>query len=351
MRGKFTQLALICLASLTILACEKLSGPTPNEVLNNYLDASLKGRYKEAYSYVSAEDKAIKDLQSYLKENEKKDNPFTQAVVSKVSFKILKLEQSDKKATADVEITLPNFGSIFTDVMGIVFKSAFGGGDGKEMEKILAKKFERGEVPLTTKKETFSLVKEKDGWKVFLDWKTEKIKKEKQAKIQTLLAEAKELKKSNKLHGALKKYEQVLELDSEMVEAKKDLEKIKDEIKSFKEKQAYIEKVALRNFRVSQGKKYGFGDPVPGIFGTIVNNGDRTLKEVEITVYFFDKNGTIVGEEDFHPVLVSEFSFGDDNKPLKPNYVKDFGYSVEDYAPSSWAGKVKGEITNIEFAE
>jgi len=127
------QIAIIFLASLTLLACDKLSGPSPNEVLNNYLDASLKGRYEESYSYVSAEDKVVKDLQTYLKENEKKDSPFAEAIFSKVSYKILKLEKSDKTATADVEITLPDFGSIFADVMGAAFKSAFGGGDEKKV--------------------------------------------------------------------------------------------------------------------------------------------------------------------------------------------------------------------------
>ena len=113
----------------------------------------------------------------------------------------------------------------------------------------------------------------------------------------------------------------------------------------------YLPKVELKDFKVSEGKKYSFDELEPCIFGTIVNNGERILKKVEITVYFLDKNGTVIGEEDFHPVLVSNYSFGGDNKPLKPNYVKDFGYSVKKYAPSAWAGKVNGEIANIEFMD
>jgi len=91
---KLIQFAIIFIACLSVLACDKLAGPSPTEVLNNYLDASLKGRYEESYSYVSKEDKEVKDLQSYLKENEKKDNPFAKAIVSKVSYKVLKLEKS-----------------------------------------------------------------------------------------------------------------------------------------------------------------------------------------------------------------------------------------------------------------
>jgi len=346
--------SMIFFTTLTILSCDKLTGPNPNEVLNKYLDATLKGRYEESYSYVSAEDKTVKDLQSYLKENEKKDSPFIEAIASKVSYKILSLEKSDKTATANVEITMPDFGSIFSDVMGAAFKTAFGGGDENEMEKAIAKKFENGEVPLTTKEETFKLVKEKDGWKVSLDWKTEKIKKERQAKIQTLLAEAEELKKSKKLHGAVEKYEQVLKLDSEMVDAKEGLEETKKEIKSFKEKQAYVKNVVLYDLKAKYHKTY-LEERVPGVEFKLKNKGNRTLNEVEVTVYFKDAKGTIIAEEDYHPVLVTKYSFSGNNKPLKPNYVwqmeMNHFYKAES-VPTEWKeGAVSAKITNIEFAE
>lgn len=351
---RLIQFAIIFIAALAILGCDKLSGPSPNEILKNYLDASLKGKYEEAYTYLSAEDKAVKDLQGYLKENEQGDNPFAQAIASKVSYRILKLEKSDKSAIADVEITLPDFGSIFSDVMGAAFKSAFGGSDEKEMQKALAKKFERGEVPLTTKEETFKLVKQEDGWKVFLDWKTEKIKKERQANIQTLLAEASELKKSKKLHGAVEKYEHILELDSEMVDAKKGLEETKNEIKTFEEKQAYIKNVVLYDLEARYYKTY-LEEKAPGVEFKLKNKGDRTLKEVEVTVYFKDATGTIIAEEDYHPVLVTKYSFSGDNKPLKPNYVWQMQRGKiykADSVPSEWKeGAVSAKITNIEFEE
>ena len=194
-------------------------------------------------------------------------------------------------------------------------------------------------------------MKETDGWKVFLDLKTKKAEKEKADKIATLLSDARDLRNSKKLHGAVNKYEEVLTLDSEMVDAKEGLTETRKEIEALEEKQAYIKNVVLKDFKVSEGTKYEFSEPEPGVFGTIVNKGNRSLTEVEITVYFLDENGTVIGEEDFHPVLVTEYSFGNDNKPLKPNYVKDFGYSVEDYAPSSWSREVRAKITNIEFGE
>ncbi len=350
--NRITNIVAGFVLAFLIVGCDKLSElsqPGPKEVLSSYLDASLKGRTEEAYGYVSSEDKSVKGLSEYKSENEKEDSPFAAVVVSNVSFTVLKVTETGSTAKADVEITLPDMGVMFKDLMGAAFSSAFGGKDQAEIEKELAAKYETGEVPTTTKNEEFHLVKEDDGWKVFLDWKTKKAEREKAEKVASLLSDAKELRKSNKLHGAVKKYEEVLTLDSEIVEAKEGIAETKQEIESFEEKQAYIKNVILKDFKVSEGKKYGFGKTVPGVFGTIVNNGDRSLKEVEITVYFLNDEGTIIGEEDFHPVLVSEYSFGEDNKPLKPNYVKDFGYSVEDYAPSSWSKKAKAKITNIEF--
>lgn len=340
------------LTALLINGCDKVSEltqPSPEEVLRSYLDASLKGRTEEAYSHVSSEDKAVKSLEEYKAETDNKDNPFSTVLTSSVSFKIQNVTKTGSAANADVEITLPDMGVMLKDIMGAAFASAFSGKDNAELEQTIAKKYENGEVPTTTKNEEYHLLKENEGWKVFLDWKAQKAAKEKEQKIAALLADAKELRKSKKLQGAVKKYEEVLTLNSEMVEAKDSLKKTNQEIISYEEKQAYIKNVILKDFKVSEGKKYGFGDPVPGVFGTIVNKGDKSLKRVEITVYFLDKNGTVIGEKDFNPVLVSEYSFGDDNKPLKPNYVKDFGYSVEDSAPSSWSKKAKARITDIEF--
>lgn len=343
---------MILFASLAVFACDKISGSGPKEILSNYLDASLKGRYEEAYLYVSAEDKSIKNLQSYLKENSKKDSPFTQAIASKISFKILKLEKTEKTASADVEVTLPDFGAIMADVMGAAFKSAFDGGGEKEVEALMRKKFESGKVPLTTKKETFNLRKESDGWKVFLDWKSKKEKEEKQITISNLITEAKKLRQSRNLESAIQKYEKVLELDSEMVDAQEGIDEVKTEIKKLEEKQAYIENVVLYDLQSKYYETY-LEKKVPGVKFKIRNKGDRSLKEVEVTVYFKDTSGKIIAEKSYYPVLITKYSFGGDNKPLKPNYIwqmESSKFYKADSVPSEWKeGSVSAKITNIEF--
>ena len=343
-----------CLFFLFIVACDKISAPGPKDILNKYLNASLKGRYEEAYNHISSADKSIKTLDEYLRENDKKDIPFAKALISSVSYKILKVTEDGERASADVEITLPDMEVIFRDIMGAAFASAFGNKKEKEIEQALAKKYENANIPTTTQKQTFQLVKEQDGWKVFLDWKAEKIKKEKQARIQKLLDEAKQLKKEKKLNGALDKYQQVLKLDSEMVEAQKEIEETKKEIESFKEKQYYIKNVILYGLKAKYYTTI-FDERVPGVEFKIKNKGNRTLKEVEVTVYFKDVKGNIIAEETYHPVLVSKYSFGRDNKPLRPNYIWQMErgkFYKADSVPDEWKeGAVSAKITNIEFME
>jgi hypothetical protein len=93
---------------------------------------------------------------------------------------------------------------------------------------------------------------------------------------------------------------------------------------------------------------------VPGVRFKIKNGGDRTLDRVTVRVVFHDAAGVAIAEQEYNPVLVSEYSYGGDNKPLRPNYIwqGDRGefYSAKD-VPSEWApGKATATITDIEFA-
>jgi hypothetical protein len=94
---------------------------------------------------------------------------------------------------------------------------------------------------------------------------------------------------------------------------------------------------------------------IPGVLFKIRNNGDKSLTRVEVTVYFKDASGNILAEEDFLPVLVSEYSFSGDNKPLKAGYVWQMEsrkfYSAKS-VPSEWhEGSINAAITDIEFAD
>lgn len=118
-------------------------------------------------------------------------------------------------------------------------------------------------------------------------------------------------------------------------------------------KRDYLKNVKIEYFEVTEGyltyENPKYASPKPAIKGKIKNYGDKSLDEVEITIYFLDANGQRIAETTYHPVNVHSF-MGDDS-PLKPNYVREFGYVVEDYTPSNWAKKAEAEITDIEFSD
>ncbi|MGA1823305.1 MAG: hypothetical protein ACMUIP_01485 [bacterium] len=346
MSRKFFNCALILFAILTIVACEKLLGPGPDKVLNNYLNSSLGGRYKESYFYISAKDKAVKDLQSYCNENDKKDNLFANFIFHEASYRILKLEKSGKTARADVEIMLPDSQAILADVRGSAFSSALRDGDKEEIERIITKKYESDKVPLSRENETFELVKEKEGWKVFLDWRTEK--------IQSLMAEAKALKESKELEKARDTYEKALKLDAGLVEAQKEIKDIQIEIKKREEKQSIINNCVLYDLKSKYYETF-LDKNVPGVKFKIKNKNNRTLKKVEVTVYFKDRAGKTIAERTFYPLTKSKYTLRGETKPLKSNGIWQMergDFFTVDSIPRTWKeGAVFAKITNIEVEE
>ena len=314
---------------------------TPRQILTEYLKASLHGRYEEAYQYISTRDKQFKTLEQYLAEEPKEESPLAEVVSDKVSYEIIDVKLEGEEAVAAVAVTLPDVSELLRDAFGTALLSTLGDEETKKKaaEK-LVEKYQDGDVPLTTINQSFELIRESDGWRVFLGWE-----------YKSVFLEARDLKREGKLRDALKKYARAVELKPDSEEAKEGLRETEKEIKDFREKQAYIRKVELRNFRVARGSRFGFGEPEPGVFGKIVNTGDRTLEKVVITVFFLGKEGKPIAEHDYHPVLVTKLSFGGDNTPLKPGYIRDFGYIVGDYAPSDWSGKVTGQVSDIEFQD
>jgi hypothetical protein len=93
---------------------------------------------------------------------------------------------------------------------------------------------------------------------------------------------------------------------------------------------------------------------VPGVLFKLRNTGDRDLEMVEVTFLFKDASGTVIHEEEYHPVLVPEFSFRD-SKPLKAGYVwqmESGKFYAAKSVPSEWKdGSVDAKISDIRFTK
>lgn len=325
----------VLLVLMLILASCNFWGPGPKDILTKYLNNYHKGNYSETYALLSAKDKNFKNQKEY--EAEFSENPFSKLFAGKISFKVKEIKVNGNNAEAIVEITAPDLSKAMADLMGIAFSSAFvGKKDEKAMEKMIAEKFKDKSLPMTTTTETYELVKDKKGWRVFLNWEGQK-------KAVEISEQATQLEKSKKFEEAKAKYQKALSLDKNNATAREKLAGIDKEIEAYKAKKDYFDKIEVRNIHLGTD----FIGTI-GVFGEIKNNGNRTLKQVEVTTYCLDKNDKIVFEKTYHPVLVIEQSFIGDNTPLKPNYSRRFGYKLDD-APSDWNKKVKVAVTDVEF--
>lgn len=329
------KMLLLSVLLVLILASCNFFGPSPKGVLTKYLDNYYKGNYSETYALLSSKDKNFKNQKEY--ETDFSDNPFSKLFAGKISFSVKDIKVSGNTAEATVEITGPDLSKAAAELMGIAFASAFGGKrDEKEMEKIIDEKFKDKSLQMTTTTQKYDLVKEKEGWRVFLNWEGQK-------KAKEISDQAIQLEKSKKFEEAKAKYQEALLLDKNNKTVQGKLAEIDKEIESYKVKKAYFDKIEVRNIHLGTDFLGAIG-----VFGELKNNGDRILKKVEITTYCLDKNDKIVFESSYHPVLVSEYSLMSDNSPLKPNYSRRFGYKLND-APSDWSKKMKVAVTDVEF--
>lgn len=342
-------IAVFCGSLLSLIAgCDQirdLTGPPPEKVLAAYLDATKAGNWDAAYAHISTQDQAVKPLATYKSELTA-DNVFAAAVLSKTSYKVLSVERQGSRATASVEVTSPDLSGLFAQMIGSAFASAFGGKGAADLQKQMAEKLQTANLPTKTEKEEFALVREDKGWRVFLDWATKK-------QLASLLAEAEQLRKDKKLPAARDKYDAVLKLDSKLVDAQKARDELGREIAAFAEKQVYVANVELYDLKARYYETY-LERRAPGVEFKLRNKGTRTLRKVEVTVYFEDASGAVIAEQEYNPVLVTKYSFGD-NKPLKPNYIWQLErgkfYQAKS-VPNEWKeGAVKAKITDIEFGE
>lgn len=179
MFAKQMKVISIILISMIIVGCGDVTGQSPKEVVTSFIEAKMDGRYEESYKYISSQDKSFQSFEEY--KNTNKINPYVMnAPIGKVylgyiSFNILSVQETGDTANVKVEMNIPD--------PKVLLKMAFSGelanASEKEAAEMVAKKIEDKEFSILTKNRTFNLVKEKDGWKIFLDIKGQREKREK----------------------------------------------------------------------------------------------------------------------------------------------------------------------------
>jgi len=145
---------------------------TAREALGNFLQAAISGRTETAYHYLSSADKARQSLLDYKASNSLGHGLIAQVIGGNISFVVESIDVSGDRATATVALTSPDFPLMIRDI----FRNLPPAGIPEQTLEALTfvcrhishflDKYRGEGLPMRTARETFSLLREGDGWKI-----------------------------------------------------------------------------------------------------------------------------------------------------------------------------------------
>lgn len=146
-----------------------------HEVLLNYLNAIVRGRPEEAYPFLSAADKVRQTLQEFQKRHSLGNGLIANMIARHISFAVKKTDMAGDRATVVSTITTPDFKLMMTDVFHTMAPDRI---PEQNLQAFVfmcrhishyLDKYQQDTIPMKTSAESFSLIREKDGWRICLD--------------------------------------------------------------------------------------------------------------------------------------------------------------------------------------
>ncbi len=351
--------------------------PKPSEIALNYAELKFVG--DDSYiEFLTEEEKfyaiKFKDISDEaLEENlviTSIQNVANQFQKDNLEVSLIDELISDNSASITLQITTIDVETIVQEMFADVWKRVLSGEfeiSNEFYQNLFTEKLENNPklkneiitLELIENSETWQV---KDGWKEAYNTYLEEIeirdqiareeiaKIEADSKISSLIKEARELERKKDYAQASTKVVSALNIDPTNEDAVEYSAKLEEIIAKEKAIQDYIPNVEIIDFNARYFDSYSYGK-VPGVQFGVKNNGNKSLKRVEIIVYFYDDNGNAIYEENYVPI--SEYSY-DGLSELKPNYIermeKDKFYRVKGLG-AEWSGKANAVISEIEFSE
>lgn len=178
--GKAWGVALLVIAGLAtglvVWANQPGLGSSPERVVQQYLASLYAQDYGRAYQFISQADKAYKSKDEYLREN----RPFTgfsleaaRQLASYIEYREIETDMEEDRATLTVKFVVPDGNA--PAVQEILFARPAQGDElsAAERSDLLAKLEElhaSGQIPTFEGEQTFELVKDQNGWRIFENW-------------------------------------------------------------------------------------------------------------------------------------------------------------------------------------
>ncbi len=147
----------------------------PKEVIQAYLRATYARDFLEAYRFISAEDRKVRDVNRYVQQRGAFSG-FTLEVGRKLSESIqvtlVKTEESSNRARFEIHYKVPDPAKIAPLVRNWdrFQLNALPAAEHNEILKTLEERKKNRAIEMSEGEEKFELVKENGEWRVFLNW-------------------------------------------------------------------------------------------------------------------------------------------------------------------------------------
>ena len=177
--GAVPFITAILLLRATIAFCappiDPLSSTQPLDTVRAYLKATRARDFRSAYHFISAADRRIRDEKTYLKSQESFDGfalELARKLAADLDVRMIEQHASSAKARLEVAYRVPTGDELSAQLFdwNDTKLNALPSSAQQRLASALEELKQRGKMITLEGRETFELVREKSGWKIFLDW-------------------------------------------------------------------------------------------------------------------------------------------------------------------------------------
>lgn len=339
-------IACVTALSAVLAGC----GRGPASVAQAYLDDLKLYNYPACYDLLSQQDKTDKTLDQFLTRvplAPPVSRDWFKALVQATTFKLGSTTKiGPGKTVVYVKVTRPD--------LPLWERTIDAQAGPKHNPGSLARKsLSEGTFPKLVYDDDIVMVKQRDGWKIFVDFPAkDEINKEH--------AEAVKVYHSHDYDKAIALYRRMLQaLDKEQATGNQglkivyrrelnDIGNVKSQIGQAK---AYIPSLQVKNFDMKMA-----ASGVPAIFGTITNRGDKPVDEVVCTVRYYagkGKRSEMLYTED-HTIIATPLEFINFDRPVAPfipGETREFGFKLKAPAQIQQEASPRLEVTGVVFTQ
>ncbi len=151
--------------------------PRPEHVLKQYLAAVYARDFSTAYQWVSAEDRIVKSQEEYLRENPSFSGSVLRLIhglAEKIEFINIREKVTGDRATLEFKVKLPDASDPILQRIFMEFDldllNHLSALESQEIEQQIRALDQEGKLPMLEGEEQWQLIKEADGWRVYLNW-------------------------------------------------------------------------------------------------------------------------------------------------------------------------------------